>query len=121
MPPSWPFAALGLQYFGIRKVEALVGTMFGLVVLCYMVELNFVKPDLGGVLDGMIPRLWHSNDKFGVGVWLELLCANLGAAVCPPNFFLQSALVVRAPRRRCLRSTLPALDARGGRARAGMP
>eukprot|EP00899_Mesostigma_viride_P021656 jgi/Mesvir1/29492/Mv14032-RA.1 len=24
---------------------------------------------------------------------MEILCANLGAAVCPPNFFLQSALV----------------------------
>mmetsp|Transcript_24202 Transcript_24202/g.76109 ORF Transcript_24202/g.76109 Transcript_24202/m.76109 type:complete len:540 (-) Transcript_24202:109-1728(-) len=87
------FLALGLQQFGIRKVEALVGALFGLVVACYMVELSFVKPDLGGVLDGMIPRLWHSNERFGVGVWLELLCANLGAAVCPPNFFLQSALV----------------------------
>uniref|UniRef100_A0A061RQP1 Metal iron transporter n=1 Tax=Tetraselmis sp. GSL018 TaxID=582737 RepID=A0A061RQP1_9CHLO len=42
----------------------------------------------------MVPRLWHRNARHGYGTWLELLCANLGAAVCPPNFYLQSALVM---------------------------
>ena len=87
------FLALGLQYFGIRTVEMIVGMLFGTVLLCYLVEIFLVSPSIGGILDGMIPRLWHSNEKFGVKTWIELLCANLGAAVCPPNFFLQSALV----------------------------
>ena len=91
------FLALGLQYFGIRTVEMIVGLLFGAVLLCYVVEIFMVSPSVTGILDGLIPRLWHSNENFGVKTWIELLCANLGAAVCPPNFFLQSALVnVRA-------------------------
>ncbi|QDZ23170.1 natural resistance-associated macrophage protein [Chloropicon primus] len=87
------FLALGLQYFGIRTVEMIVGLLFGAVLLCYLVEIFMVSPSIGGILDGLVPRLWHSNENFGVKTWVELLCANLGAAVCPPNFFLQSALV----------------------------
>lgn len=87
------FIALGLQSFGIRKVEALVGTLFGLVVVAYIVELFYIKPSILGIIDGCIPRLWHKNASYGHVEWLRLLCANLGAAVCPPNFFLQSALV----------------------------
>eukprot|EP00239_Pterosperma_sp_CCMP1384_P007856 CAMPEP_0197854932 /NCGR_PEP_ID=MMETSP1438-20131217/25597_1 /TAXON_ID=1461541 /ORGANISM="Pterosperma sp., Strain CCMP1384" /LENGTH=580 /DNA_ID=CAMNT_0043469851 /DNA_START=191 /DNA_END=1933 /DNA_ORIENTATION=+ len=87
------FVALGLQSFGIRKVEALVGTLFGLVCVCYICEVFFTRPSVLGVVDGLIPRLWHKNKTYGYTDWLKLLCANLGAAVCPPNFFLQSALV----------------------------
>lgn len=87
------FLALGLQYFGIRTVEMIVGLLFGAVLLCYLVEIFLVSPSMPGILDGLVPRAWHSNDKYGVKTWIELLCANLGAAVCPPNFFLQSALV----------------------------
>ncbi len=87
------FLALGLQHFGIRTVEMVVGALFGAVLLCYMIEIFMVSPNVWGILDGLVPRLWHSNEKHGVRTWIELLCANLGAAVCPPNFFLQSALV----------------------------
>ena len=87
------FLALGLQSLGIRKIEALIGSLFGLVVCCYFVELLMVRPSVLGVMDGLLPRLWHKNAKYGYGDWLNLLCANLGAAVCPPNFFLHSALV----------------------------
>ena len=85
--------ALGLQSFGIRKVEAVVGAMFGLVVCCYLVELVLVRPSVLGIVDGLLPRLWHKNNSHGYDAWLSLLCANLGAAVCPPNFFLHTALV----------------------------
>jgi Mn2+/Fe2+ NRAMP family transporter len=53
------FLALGLQSFGIRKVEALVGGLFGLVVCCYFVELLMVRPSVLGVVDGLLPRLWR--------------------------------------------------------------
>mmetsp|Transcript_36397 Transcript_36397/g.50574 ORF Transcript_36397/g.50574 Transcript_36397/m.50574 type:complete len:470 (-) Transcript_36397:537-1946(-) len=87
------FLALGLQSLGIRKIEAVVGTLFGMVVIGYVFELFFIRPSVLGVVDGMLPRLWHRNERHDYGDWLKLLCANLGAAVCPPNFFLQSALV----------------------------
>lgn len=87
------FLALGLQSFGVRRVEAFVGILFGLVLCAYLVEVALIKPDWPGVVDGLIPRLTHSNDKFGTAVWIELLCANVGAAVCPANLMLQSALV----------------------------
>mmetsp|Transcript_20841 Transcript_20841/g.45666 ORF Transcript_20841/g.45666 Transcript_20841/m.45666 type:complete len:604 (-) Transcript_20841:202-2013(-) len=87
------FVALGLQTFGIRKVEALVGTLFGMVVFAYVIEFFKIKPSVLGIVDGCIPRLFHRNASFGYGEWLRLMCANLGAAVCPPNFFLQSSLV----------------------------
>eukprot|EP00241_Pyramimonas_parkeae_P003935 CAMPEP_0114236378 /NCGR_PEP_ID=MMETSP0058-20121206/6810_1 /TAXON_ID=36894 /ORGANISM="Pyramimonas parkeae, CCMP726" /LENGTH=606 /DNA_ID=CAMNT_0001348319 /DNA_START=130 /DNA_END=1950 /DNA_ORIENTATION=- len=87
------FLALGLQSFGIRKVEALVGSLFGMVVVAYILEMFFIQPSVLGIVDGCLPRLWHKNALFGYDEWLRLLCANLGAAVCPPNFFLQSALV----------------------------
>jgi len=60
------------------------------------------------VVDGCLPRLWHRNELFGYDEWIRLLCANLGAAVCPPNFFLQSALVCT---RRSERSTAGVLEA----------
>ena len=47
------------QSFGIRKVEALVGTLFGMVVVAYVVEFFNIKPSVLGIVDGCIPRLWH--------------------------------------------------------------
>ncbi|KAK3248555.1 hypothetical protein CYMTET_41983 [Cymbomonas tetramitiformis] len=104
------FVALGVQAFGIRKVEALVGSLFGMVVVCYIMEVFYVKPSVLGVMDGMLPRLWHKNERYGYGDWLKLLCANLGAAVCPPNFFLQSALVRTRRTERSERGVMEAFE-----------
>jgi len=88
------FVALGLQFWGIRKVELLVGVLFTCIIAAYFMEITLISPTASEVADGLLPRLWHRNSKYSYGVWLELLCANLGAAVCPPNFYLQSALVL---------------------------
>lgn len=87
------FVALGLQSCGVRRVEMFIGVLFGLVLLAYLVEVAMIKPDYALLVDGLVPRLSHSNERHGTKVWIELLCANVGAAICPANLFLQSALV----------------------------
>ena len=66
------FLALGLQSFGIRKVEALVGSLFGLVVCCYLVEFIMVRPSVLGVVDG---RALHSYT-----FWLNVTHFFVGCA-----------------------------------------
>lgn len=74
----------GAQFWGIRKVELLVGVLFTCIIAAYFMEITLISPTASEVADGLLPRLWHRNSKYSYGVWLELLCANLGAAASAP-------------------------------------
>jgi manganese transport protein len=49
------FVVLFLQNKGFRYIEALVITIIGIVDGCFVAELIFAQPDLGGILGGYVP------------------------------------------------------------------
>ncbi|XP_071723636.1 metal transporter Nramp7.2-like isoform X2 [Rutidosis leptorrhynchoides] len=81
-------ALLGLQRYGIRKLELLIATLVFIMAACFFGEMSYVKPPATEVLKGMfIPRL-SGNSATGDAI------ALLGALVMPHNLFLHSALVL---------------------------
>ncbi|CAH1453928.1 unnamed protein product [Lactuca virosa] len=79
---------LGLQKYGVRKLEILIAILVFLMAGCFFGEMSYVKPPAGDLLKGMfIPKL------SGQGATGDAI-ALLGALVMPHNLFLHSALVL---------------------------
>ncbi|KAG6483751.1 hypothetical protein ZIOFF_060405 [Zingiber officinale] len=79
---------LGLQRFGVRKLELFISLLVFVMAACYFGELSYVKPPATEVIKGLfVPRL-KGNGATGDAISL------LGALVMPHNLFLHSALVL---------------------------
>ncbi|KAK4276712.1 hypothetical protein QN277_014830 [Acacia crassicarpa] len=79
---------LGLQRFGVRKLELLISILVFIMGGCFFVEMGYVKPSASGVLKGMfVPKL------SGDGTTADAI-ALFGALIMPHNLFLHSALVL---------------------------
>ncbi|XP_011003423.1 PREDICTED: metal transporter Nramp5-like [Populus euphratica] len=79
---------LGLQKYGVRKLELLIAVLVFIMAACFFGEMGYVKPSATGVLKGMfIPKL------SGQGATGDAI-ALLGALIMPHNLFLHSALVL---------------------------
>ncbi|KAJ1382543.1 NRAMP family [Sesbania bispinosa] len=79
---------LGLQRFGVRKLELLISILVFVMAGCFFGEMSYVKPPASDVLKGMfVPKL---SGQGAVGDAIALL----GALVMPHNLFLHSALVL---------------------------
>ncbi|PKI42456.1 hypothetical protein CRG98_037129, partial [Punica granatum] len=79
---------LGLQRYGVRKLELLIAVLVFIMAACFFGEMSYVKPPASDVLKGMfIPKL-NGQDTTGDAI------ALLGALVMPHNLFLHSALVL---------------------------
>ncbi|GFP89836.1 metal transporter nramp5 [Phtheirospermum japonicum] len=79
---------LGLQRYGVRKLELLIAILVFLMAACFFGELSYVKPPAKQVIKGMfVPKL---NGQGATGDAIALL----GALVMPHNLFLHSALVL---------------------------
>ncbi|GJS04822.1 metal transporter Nramp5-like protein [Tanacetum coccineum] len=79
---------LGLQKYGVRKLEILIAILVFVMAGCFFGEMSYVKPPAGEVLKGMfVPKL------SGQGATGDAI-ALLGALVMPHNLFLHSALVL---------------------------
>jgi NRAMP (natural resistance-associated macrophage protein)-like metal ion transporter len=79
---------LGLQRYGVRKLEFLISMLVLVMAACFFGEMSFVKPPAVEVLKGLfIPRLK------GPGATGDAI-ALLGALIMPHNLFLHSALVL---------------------------
>nr|XP_027093219.1 metal transporter Nramp5-like isoform X2 [Coffea arabica] len=79
---------LGLQKYGVRKLELLVAVLVFVMAACFFGELSCVKPPAKDVLKGMfVPKL-KGNSATADAI------ALLGALVMPHNLFLHSALVL---------------------------
>ncbi|XP_042387974.1 metal transporter Nramp5-like [Zingiber officinale] len=79
---------LGLQKYGMRKLELLISILVFLMAACYFGELVYVKPRATEVMKGLfIPRL-QGDSATGDAISL------LGALVMSHNLFLHSALVL---------------------------
>jgi manganese transport protein len=80
---------LFLQNRGFRYVEALVLTLVATVGACFLAELIFARPDLGGVLGGFVP----SSGVFKDQAMLYVAIGIIGATVMPHNLYLHSSIV----------------------------
>ncbi|KAM4072583.1 hypothetical protein ACB094_11G148800 [Castanea mollissima] len=79
---------LGLQRYGVRKLELLITILVFVMAACFFGEMGYVKPPAAPVLEGMfIPKL------SGQGATGDAI-ALFGALVMPHNLFLHSALVL---------------------------
>src|SRR5512136_188465 len=80
------FLILGLQRYGFRPLEVVIGVFVGLVAACYLVETILDRPDWGQVAShAIVPQF--------AGTGSVLLAAGiLGATVMPHAIFLHSSL-----------------------------
>ena len=79
---------LGLQSFGVRKLEAFMASLVGVMSLCFLAECTYVDAAVSSVTAGIIiPRLPGSTA-------LYIAISLVGAVVMPHNLFLHSALVL---------------------------
>ncbi|XP_031273124.1 metal transporter Nramp5-like isoform X2 [Pistacia vera] len=79
---------LGLERYGVRKVEMLIATLVFVMAGCFFAEMSYAKPSTVDVLKGMfIPKL---KDQGATGDAVALF----GALVMPHNLYLHSALVL---------------------------
>jgi manganese transport protein len=83
------FVVLFLQHKGFRYIEALVITIIGVVGACFIAELIFAKPDLGGILGGYIPQVEVVRNPSALYIAIGIL----GATVMPHNLYLHSSIV----------------------------
>jgi len=85
---------LMIQYFGVRKLEALIVALLGVISMCFVIEVFLVEPPLDQVLLGFVPTISTSAAYYAIGL--------VGAVVMPHNIYLHSALVMsrKVPRKR---------------------
>jgi len=80
------YAILALHRFGFRTMEALIGSLVGVIAVCYIAETLLAKPD------------WHQVLYHAVVPWLGgpssvlLAVGIVGATVMPHAIYLHSAL-----------------------------
>ncbi|HEY8779270.1 MAG TPA: Nramp family divalent metal transporter [Solirubrobacterales bacterium] len=80
------FAILGLQQMGYRRLEAGISVLVGVVVLSFIAELFYAKPDAGEVARHIV------IPGFGGTESILLATGIIGATVMPHVIYLHSAL-----------------------------
>ena len=83
------FLILALQRFGFRKLEAFIVALLVVIAGCFAFELFLARPDMGGILTGLVP----TTDIVTNPAMLYLAIGILGATVMPHNLYLHSSIV----------------------------
>lgn len=78
-----------LQGKGFRYTEGLVILLVATVGICFTAEILFSRPDLGGILQGYIPKpeILKNPEMLYIAIGI------LGATVMPHNLYLHSSIV----------------------------
>jgi manganese transport protein len=80
------FLFLYLQRLGIRKMEAFIIALIGIIGISFLIEIILAKPNLGEVATGFVPSIPGPTALYiAIGI--------IGATVMPHNLYLHSALV----------------------------
>jgi manganese transport protein len=80
------FLLMYLQRLGIRKMEAFIIGLVGIISVCFLIELVFAQPNMLEVAKGLNPKLPNQAALYiAIGI--------IGATVMPHNLYLHSALV----------------------------
>jgi len=82
-------AILYLQHRGYRYLEIVVVAVIGTIGLCYLIEILLVKPEVAGMVQGLLP----THELFTNYSMLYIAVGMLGATVMPHNLYLHSSLV----------------------------
>jgi len=80
------FLILVLQRYGIRKMEAFIIGIIGVIGLAFVAELIFSSPNAAGILSGLKPTI-PANGGLYIAIGI------IGATVMPHNLYLHSSLV----------------------------
>ncbi|HEY4723165.1 MAG TPA: Nramp family divalent metal transporter [Anaerolineae bacterium] len=80
------FLILGLERYGFRPLEAVIGSLIAVVAASYLVETILDRPDWGVVLNNAIVPRFSGTES------IVLAAGILGATVMPHAIFLHSAL-----------------------------
>lgn len=77
---------LWLQRLGMRKMEAFIIALVGIIGLCFLVEIMLAQPPVAEIVKGLSPSIPNSAALYiSIGI--------IGATVMPHNLYLHSALV----------------------------
>lgn len=80
------FLLLFLLNFGIRKMEAFIISLVGIIGLSFVAQMFFAKPQLAEIATGFMPSIPDENALYiAIGI--------IGATVMPHNLYLHSSLV----------------------------
>ncbi|MEH2313021.1 MAG: Nramp family divalent metal transporter [Nostoc sp.] len=80
---------LFLQRKGFRSTEALVIMLVATVGFCFITEIIFSHPDMGGIIFGYLPK----GEILQNPEMLYIAIGILGATVMPHNLYLHSSIV----------------------------
>ncbi|MGA8325560.1 MAG: Nramp family divalent metal transporter [Candidatus Cybelea sp.] len=81
------YAILALHRYGFRAMETAIGSLVGIIAVCYIVETLLAKPDWHQVLyHSVVPWLGGSSS-------VVLAVGIVGATVMPHAIYLHSALM----------------------------
>jgi len=83
------FLILALQNLGFRLIEAFVIALIGVIAACFAVEMVLVRPEITGVLAGLVPTPQVVTNP----EMLYIALGILGATVMPHNLYLHAAIV----------------------------
>ncbi len=81
------FLILGLQRYGFRPLEAVIGGLVGVIAVCYLVEMFLGTPDWSAIAYHAVRPQFAGTESVILGVGI------LGATVMPHVIFLHSALM----------------------------
>lgn len=80
------FLLLFLQRLGMRRMEAFIIALVGIIGISFLIEILLAKPALGEVVSGLMPTSLNQEALYiAIGI--------IGATVMPHNLYLHSALV----------------------------
>jgi manganese transport protein len=80
---------LGLERRGFRPLEAVIGSLVGVIAVCYLIETMLDKPDWGAIFSSAVTPGFAGTESVLLAVGI------LGATVMPHVIFLHSALTQR--------------------------
>ncbi len=80
------FLLLFLMNRGMRRMEAFILALVGIIGVAFFLEMIFAKPDMGELVNGFIPSI-PNNAALYIAIGI------IGATVMPHNLYLHSSLV----------------------------
>ena len=96
------FLLLYLQRLGMRKIEAFIIALIGIIAVCFLTNIVIANPSFHEIIKGFIPSLpdakslYHAEGILGKlpnETALYLAIGMIGATVMPHNLYLHSALI----------------------------
>ncbi len=96
------FLLLYLQRLGVRKIEAFIIILIGIIGVSFLINIILANPSIHDIIKGFIPSLPDADQlykKEGIAgivpteTALYLAIGMIGATVMPHNLYLHSALI----------------------------